>query len=422
MCAAARTGRVFLFSALFLRLCFSAGGLDLYGGAGIADYLEGIYGADADLSAFPLLTLPFGGRAEGMGSAFTAVADDASFLESNPAGSSRLRHTELALFHNRWITEVSGDTLVETLAFARPFGNLGLSAGGRWLSSPVNEYNAAGGRLSGYYYSEAEVILNGSYYFPLGRRFSGISAGASLKGAFRNIPGTDLSAASVMGDIGVLGSFNLFKFYSSPEWNVGLAFKNLGPPAGTEALPTLGALGLAYRPLRPLLVSFDFFLPLDLRNFEIPEKPYFATGLEFLCSDSLSLRGGLRVKSESLRLTLGGALKLYQGERPWALSLDLNYSMDPLFKARSGNRLGLGLRLDLENRREAAEISPAQALYIEGLEAYSRNDYAGAQRRWREALELDPHFLPAAEALAMLEENQGTGSRMDAFMEVSEPQ
>jgi hypothetical protein len=420
--------------AVFLLPWLSAGALDLQGGAGIRDYLNGIYGAEdyEDLSAFPLLKFPLGGRAEGMGSAFTAVADDSSFLESNPAGSSRLRHTELAFFHNRWITEIMGDTMVESLVLARGFGNLGLAAGGRWLSTPVTEYNAAGSRVSGTHYSEAEIILNGAWNFPLGQGFSGISAGASLKGAFRNVPGTDLSAASAMGDIGVLCSFDLFKFFQSPDWNssVGLAFRNLGPPAGTEALPTLGALGLAYRPLRPLLVSFDFFLPFSLRTGEIPEKPYFATGLEFTCNDSLSLRGGLRVKSESLRLTLGGALKLYQGEgfrfpggpektggRPWALSLDLNYSMDPLFKSRSPHRLSLAFRLDLEDKKEAGGISRKEALYIEGLDAYGRSDYETARLRWQEALNLDPHFLPAAEALAMLEESRGTRSRMDAFME-----
>jgi hypothetical protein len=417
-------GPFFLFSALFLIPLFSATGLELRGGADTGDYLGGIYGEEdyGDQSAFPLLKIPLGGRAEGMGSSFTAVADDASFLESNPAGSARIRHTELAFFHSRWITGAAGDAMTEALVFARGFGNLGLAVGGKWLSAPVSEYSAAGGWISRNHYSEAGLILNGAYNFPLGPRFSGLSLGASLKGAFRNIPGKDLSAASLMGDIGILGGFNLLKFYQSPDWNtsVGLALMNLGPPAGDMPLPTLGALGFALRPLRPLLVSFDFFFPFGLKNGGIPEAPGFAAGLEFSFGDSLSLRGGLRVKAESLRVSLGGSFRLYNWAgktgAPRTLSLDLNYSLDPLFKSPSPHRLGLGFRLGLETRKE---ISPAQALYVQGLGAYGREDYGEALRCWQEALELDPRFLPASEALAMLEENRRTDSRVEAFLEDS---
>ena len=39
----------------------------------------------------------------GMGTAFSAVLLDASFIEWNPAGSSMLDKTELAFFHNKLI-------------------------------------------------------------------------------------------------------------------------------------------------------------------------------------------------------------------------------------------------------------------------------------------------------------------------------
>ena len=59
--------KITLFMAVYLAL-FShlANTQDAYGN--IADYLNGIYGIDenAGLTAFPVLNIPMGGRAEGM--------------------------------------------------------------------------------------------------------------------------------------------------------------------------------------------------------------------------------------------------------------------------------------------------------------------------------------------------------------------
>ncbi|MDR2747441.1 MAG: UPF0164 family protein, partial [Treponema sp.] len=156
--------RLVLVPVVFLLFSLSAGALDIYKGAytGVEDYFNGIYGLDEnnDRGAFPLLTIPMGGRAEGLGSAFTAVADDASFLESNPAGSARIGQTELAFFHSNWFAENLTGTLVEGAVFTHRIGNLGLAAGGKWLSTPVVEHDFSDNRLSTHHYSEVVAILN----------------------------------------------------------------------------------------------------------------------------------------------------------------------------------------------------------------------------------------------------------------------
>jgi hypothetical protein len=395
---------------------------------GIAAYFTGIYGADdnKDRGAFPLLNIPMGGRAEGLASAFTAVADDASFLESNPAGSARIGHTELAFFHSNWFAKNLAGTLVESLVYTGKIGNLGLAAGGKWLSTPIVEYNFSGSRLAAYYYSEVEAILNGAYTFSLGPGFSGVSVGANLKGAFRLIPGDRESASSVMADLGALSSFNLLKFYRSADWNssLGLAIRNLGPPAGTEALPSLAVLGLAYKPLEALLFSFDASFPFNMKNAGKSGKPYFASGLEFARGAFPSLRGGVQFKQGSLRLTMGSSLRLFtEGAEKTAqnfrqLSVDLDYSREILSGSRPLNRLTLGIRAGL-GKRESGRV---ENLYTGGLEAYAQNDYPLARRRWEEALELDPRFLPAEEALAMLEETLAAAGRVDEFLETGLPE
>jgi hypothetical protein len=132
---------------------------DNYGS--LSDFLNDLYG-DADknagLTAFPVLNVPMGGRSEGMAGAFSAVADDVSFIEWNPAGSATLSNSELALFHNNWIA----DTKLEGAIFATRLKNLGIAGGGKWLYTPFSEYNLDGERVSKGYCSEGVAILTGS--------------------------------------------------------------------------------------------------------------------------------------------------------------------------------------------------------------------------------------------------------------------
>jgi hypothetical protein len=408
---------------------FSAGAVDFDSGAysDIAGYLNGIYGADNNtgLTAFPLLNIPIGGRAEGMASSFAAVADDASFLESNPAASSRLTRSELAFYHNNWIA----DTKIESLAFTTRLGNLGLATGAKWLYTPFTEYNLYGSRVSKGYYSEAEMILNSSYNLFSDYGFSGVSLGTNIKGAFRFVPdyadkgsgevlagsGRDQSAAMVMADLGAMTSFNFLKPYYARERNtsVGLTIRNLGPPAKGDSLPTVISAGLSYKPLRPLLISFDFSLPFNLQNIGLSEKPYWATGISASLTDFLSLRAGLQAKPGNIRVALGSAIKFA------ALSLDINYTLDMLTQLQPLNRLSLGVRLDLGDQGRQAKANRVDTLYLDGLDAYARGDQMEAARLWQEALELNPQYLPARESLAILEEALAVQRRMDELQQLN---
>ena len=125
-----------------------------------------------------------GGKAEGMAQAFTAVSDDVSFLDYNPAGSAIMQDTELAVFHNAWIA----DSALDALAYSMRLGNFGIGAGLRFFYVPFTEYNIFGQRISGGYYSESVVTLNCSYTFFRGYDFRGLSVGVNLKGAWRTVP------------------------------------------------------------------------------------------------------------------------------------------------------------------------------------------------------------------------------------------
>jgi hypothetical protein len=417
-----RRDQVFL-AVLFL--CFGALGQvwaaepsDDYGS--IADYLDSIYGVDdnAGLTAFPILNIPLGGRSEGMASAFSAVSDDISFLEYNPAGSSMLERSELAFFHNNWIA----DTKIEGIAYGARFGKLGLAGGAKWLYTPFTEYNLYGERVSKGYYSEGVAILNSSYNFLQGYYFGGVSVGMSLKGAFRFMPdytdnddhiiarsGLSQSAAMAMADVGALTRFDLFKFYNSREKNAAaaLVIRNLGPPSMGEPLPSVMSAALSYKPLRPLLFAFDLSVPFNMLDPLLSEKPYFALGTSITVTSFLSMRAGVQLKSGSSRITVGSAVTLNK------IALDVNYTLDLLTQLQPLNRVSIGVRFDLGDGGRQLAQTRIDEVYLAGLDAYARGNYAEARFYWEETLRLDPGFDPAKESLILLERREALEQRID---------
>jgi len=413
---------VFLvFSPLFP--LWAADGQDIYGD--ISDYLNDIYGIDdnSGLTAFPILNIPMGGRSEGMAGAFSALSDDISFLEFNPAGSSTLSKTELAFFHNNWIA----DSKIEGIAYATRFGNLGIAAGAKWLYMPFTEYDMYAERVSNGYYSEGAVILNASYNFLSGYYFSGLSLGLNLKGAFRIMPdytdvndqqlsgsiigGSGLSQSAVMGmaDIGMLVRFNFLKGYTARDKNasIALVIRNLGPPVLEEPLPTVATAAISYRPIRPVTLAFDFNLPLNLIDIDLSEKPYGSLGIAVNVTNFLSMRTGLMVKPGSGRFTIGSAVNFDK------VALDVNYTMDFLTQMQPLNRISLGMRFDLGDGGRSELINKIDELYLLGFEAYTQGNKEDARRCWEEALRLNPRYEPAKEGIAMLEDRQGLNERIE---------
>ena len=385
----------------------------------IADYLNSIYGVDdnAGLTAFPVLNIPIGGRSEGM-IAFSALSDDVSFIEFNPAGSSMLEKSELAFFHNNWIA----DTKIEGVAFATRFKNLGIAAGAKILYMPFTEYNLYGERVSNGYYSEGVAILNVSYNFFSGYYFSGLSVGMNLKCAYRAMPdytdnfdniisgsGRSQSAVMAMADIGLLTRFNLLKFYSSKEKNASAAIvaRNLGPPIKGDPLPTVLGAAFSYKPFRPLTLAFDFYCPINLMDITLSELPYGALGFSVNITRFLSMRGGFMIKAGSSRISVGTAVNLKK------IAIDVNYTLDLLTQLQPLNRISLGIRFDLgdKGRRQAADH--IEELYLLGVDAYSRGNIADARLCWEEALRLNPRYDPARESLAMLNNREDLTQRIE---------
>jgi len=174
-----------------------------------------------------------------------------------------------------------------------------------------------------------------------------------------------------------------------------------------EPLPTEWTAALAYKPLRPLLISFDYSFPMNLANVSLSEKPYWALGLAGEITSFLSMRAGVMGKAGNVRVTVGSGIKLEK------ISLDINYTLDLLTQIQPLNRISLGARLDLGDQGRKALSDKVDALYLAGLDAYSRNDYTTARNNWEEVLSLDSRYEPAREGLATIKNILGIEQRIN---------
>lgn len=390
--------RVLQFAILIIFLPLSLFAADLsefyYGYSGFA--ANSLFSdPNTGRTLFPTLLVPMGGMYEGMGTAYTAVAEGSGFLEANPAGSSQLTYTELSFHHNNWIADSSLEGVVYTIRK----NNFGLGVGGKFLYLPFTEYNSWGERDARGYVSETVATLNASYNFLSSYYFHGISVGTNLKLAYRHIPNSiypGQSIATGLADIGVLTRFNFLKFYASRDRNfsLGAVVKNLGLPYEDEPMPTVATAGFAYSPFRPLLFSFDFNYPIA---FGLPpdqwERWYLASGMQVQFTNFFSLHSGFTHRGANPRFTLGSNVSLDY------IDLILNYTLDMTTQVNTADRFSIEAKMNLGDRGRAELRQQIDEYYIEGLEAYAQGDLQRAIEYWNAALDLDPTFQPATENL-----------------------
>ncbi len=367
---------------------------------------------NAGLTIFPTLLIPMGGKYEGMGTAYTAVAWDSGYIEANPAGSSTLEMSELSFFHHSWIA----DSNIESVIYTVRYNDLGIGFGGKFLYIPFTEYNEWGARESKGYISETIASMNISYNFFSSYHFSGLSLGTTLKAAYRNIPSAiypDQSAITAMVDIGILTRINLLKYYIARKKNfsIGAVIKNLGLPALDEPLPTVATFGIAYSPLNPLTIAVDFNLPLSFNPEDFPAQHwYFASGVDVAVTNFLSIQSGFQFKGDNPRISIGSSLDLEKVSFVVNYNLDLSGGLNPL------DKFSVEAKINLGDRGRLAQQSRVEELYLTGLESYARGELSVAIQYWEKVLEIDPGFLPAREniktALKALELQKTMQDRM----------
>ncbi len=373
-------------------------------------------------TAFPILLMPVGGEYEGMAGAYTAVARDISFFEANPAASSRLDVTELAVWHNN----VIADAALEGLFYTERFEHLGVAAGMKVLHVNFTPYDLSGiQENAAIRYTESVLGLNLSYNFFHSFDFHGLALGANLKAAYRNVAERIAPAQSsfvVMGDVGLLTRVDFLKFYSSRDRNfsAGLVLRNVGTPAnlGTESLaddtttitdplPTEATLGIAYSPIRPLILAFDLTRPVSLFGDVGDTSLEFAWGTSVTITDFLTAHGGFALEGGNPRLTLGASVSIND------IDLFINQTADITTQVGEADRFSLQASFDFGDKGRAERRATVEEFYLDALVAFADGNLERAMELSRRALELDPTFSPAEETLQTASRMQNLQSRME---------
>lgn len=381
----------------------------------LSDLYDNVFDKNEGINSFRSLLIPFGGRSESLGAAYTGLGDDISYLKYNPAAGALQSETQLSVFHNSWIA----DSEQESLAYTTRLKNIPNMSYGGYISSffvPFTEYNAFGDRVASNYYSETTAAVNFSYNFLSGYDFRGIAVGGNLKTAWRGIPdytdkttdavipysGLSQSGLAVMGDLGILMQFNFLKYYSSREANVriGLSLQNLGVALtgfGEEIildspLPTLAALGISVKFIKPVTISMDYSQPLDFSGGSWP-IPFMSLGASIQFTQFLCLLTGFQFKGGNPRFSLGLEFEITK------IRFNMNYTLDLTSSATPINRFSIATKILLGDKGRSLVDDKIDELYRQGLQLYAQGEWQAAIDIWNEILKINKRFDPAIKGI-----------------------
>lgn len=278
----------------------------------------------AETGAF--LKIPAGARAVGLGSAYTALADDASSPAWNPAGLAALRTSELTATH----AEMFEGLRHEFLAAAAPtrLGTLGLSA--ELLTQGSLEGRDAQGKPAGSF-----AASDRAFTLALGRGLGAFRLGGGVR--FVESTLADATARTAAVDLGAqAGAGTVF----GAPLGLGLAVRNLGPglkyAAGREPLPTTVSAGAALRLSAGLALAFDW------RWRPNADKSEFGLGTEYAVLSGVALRAGYAAAKTGAGISRFGGLAAGLGLKAGRIGLD--YAFTPFGELGNVQRLSLGAR------------------------------------------------------------------------------
>ena len=385
-------------------------------GSTVGDLFAGMTDPNEGTTSFRSLLIPFGGRTESLGNAYTGLCDDISYLRFNPAAGSIQKETQVALFHNSWIA----DSKLESLAFTTRLKNVPHFSYGGYISCfylPFTEYNFFGDRVAGSYYTESIAAINASYNLLAGYDFKGLAVGATVKAGWRGMPdytdnetgaiisgsGFAQSSLAIMADVGIMMQFNFLKFYSSrdPNVRIGVSAQNLGVALtgfGNELkqddpLPTTVAAGISVKLIKPITVSADIVQPFNLSDPDSYLIPYFNSGVSIQFASFVSLLAGFSLKGANPRMSTGFEFEVAK------IRLNMNYTLDLTTSLAPLNRISLSAKILLGDKGRSITDAKVDEYYQLGLKYYADAKWEDAILVWEEAVKLNKRFDPAIQGI-----------------------
>jgi hypothetical protein len=270
-----------------------------------------------------------GSRAAGMGSAFTAAADDASASYWNPAGLLGVAKREAAATRAAWIDGGGYDHA----AYAENRGPWAWSVALTHLSLGEQKGRGDDGSPTGAF-SAGDSAVGLSFARPWGESLRG---GVTLKYVRQRI--ADQTAAGLAADLGLLRSWG-------PSLTVGVAARNLGPSLSFAErryrMPLALDVGAFWRPRK------DWGLSADLGRRVYDGDTVFRLGTEYWALGRVAVRGGYAAsgsrgeRPEGEGRLSGAGFQMGLGVRAGGLTVD--YALAPAGDFGDAHQVSVSVR------------------------------------------------------------------------------
>ena len=314
-----------------------------------------------------LLSIPTGTRADGMGGAYTALADDSSALEWNPAGLSFANQKEASFAQTSLIDSVNYEHLAfsapgESYSFGTSLSYLGYGSIAGYDNNGVSIGNQSADALD--FSGGVATMFKDS-----------LSLG--MTGSFLRESLADVSANTFAVNGGAIYAIPFHPL--NTNYRVGASVLNLGPGlkfvSERDPLPEQAKFGVAAMGVEqwPLTLTMDLGIPND-------NVPYVSFGSEYWFREVVALRLGYSGSNDEEKgLRVGVGIKLR------GLLFDYSYGSAGDFGAvqRFSLSFRFGEKIKQLNREERAVLKEAKA-------ARDNGDYVQAIMSMEEILQKDP--------------------------------
>lgn len=268
--------------------------------------------AGAGVAGADILKIPVEARGWGLGTAYSAIADDVGAMVYNPAGMASSGEREVRLTYLQLLEGAS----YESILAGWPLGRWG-TLGGLFVFRQVPEINNKGEfsdptlfqdafNYNGVNVSDsvAGLYLAGrfSHLLPGVRWISPYAFGIGLKSVTQHI-GTYKASGTAL-DVGVRASFDVIRFAAALQ-NIGGGFTFPGTiEAEADALPQLARVAMAVVPFEDASASLTLALE-DTSYLGVSSQQKFASGTVTATEDLNLLGFGVeywRLKKMGVRL------------------------------------------------------------------------------------------------------------------------
>jgi len=246
--------------------------------------LQGDCFAQSEAGLLFLLISP-GVRADGMGEAFVALADDASAIYWNAGALGFLQHHEILLMHSNWLPQLASDLFYDFGAYVHHVPGLGTFGGSvTYLNMGEQNVTRSTGPEVVDHFISYDVALSGAFGTLVSEN---IGVGVNMKIIRSNL--SPIGAGQEKGS-GQAWSFGvdlgmLYKHFLVKGLNFGINLSNLGPKIAyidvdqADPQPTNLKVGFAYKLLdmeyNKITVTADFNKLLVRRYKDGTSDPFY---------------------------------------------------------------------------------------------------------------------------------------------------